>query len=63
MHVRAEDDRARCYPEEFRHRGHLRLSDGLEVPRDLITDLDPALTRAVGPASTICHDPHPTPSA
>ncbi len=37
------------YPPEFREWGHLRLSVGLENIDDLITDVDRALTAAVGP--------------
>jgi cystathionine beta-lyase/cystathionine gamma-synthase len=50
VHVSGDDERARFYPEEFRRYGHLRLSVGLEDPRDLVSDLDQALTAAVGPA-------------
>jgi methionine-gamma-lyase len=49
VHVSAEDERSRFYPEEFRRWGHLRFSVGLEDPRDLVADLDQALTRIVGP--------------
>ena len=50
VHVAGDDERARFYPEEFRRYGHLRFSVGLEDPRDLVADLDQALTAAVGPA-------------
>ncbi|TWF81230.1 methionine-gamma-lyase [Pseudonocardia hierapolitana] len=50
VHVSGDDERARFYPEEFRRYGHLRFSVGLEDPRDLVADLDQALTVAVGPA-------------
>jgi cystathionine beta-lyase/cystathionine gamma-synthase len=50
VHVSGDDERARYYPEEFRRHGHLRFSVGLEDPRDLVADLDQALTAAVGPA-------------
>jgi methionine-gamma-lyase len=49
VHVSGDDERARFYPEEFRRYGHLRFSVGLEDPRDLVADLDQALTAAVGP--------------
>jgi cystathionine beta-lyase/cystathionine gamma-synthase len=49
VHVAGDDERARYYPEEFRRYGHLRFSVGLEDPRDLVADLDRALTAAVGP--------------
>lgn len=48
VHVAGDDERARYYPEEFRRLGHLRFSVGLEDPRDLLADLDQALTAAVG---------------
>jgi canavanine-gamma-lyase len=48
VHVSGDDERARHYPEEFRRYGHLRFSVGLEDPRDLVADLDQALTAAVG---------------
>jgi canavanine-gamma-lyase len=48
VHVSGDDERARYYPEEFRRFGHLRFSVGLEDPRDLVADLDQALTAAVG---------------
>jgi cystathionine beta-lyase/cystathionine gamma-synthase len=48
VHVSGDDERARHYPEEFRRYGHLRFSVGLEDPRDLVADLDQALTVAVG---------------
>jgi cystathionine beta-lyase/cystathionine gamma-synthase len=50
VHVAGDDERARFYPQEFRRYGHLRFSVGLEDPRDLVADLDRALTAAVGPA-------------
>jgi cystathionine beta-lyase/cystathionine gamma-synthase len=50
VHVSGDDERARFYPEEFRRYGHLRFSVGLEDPRDLVADLDQALTATVGPA-------------
>ncbi|WP_219413630.1 trans-sulfuration enzyme family protein [Pseudonocardia nigra] len=50
VHVAGDDERARFYPEEFRRYGHLRFSVGLEDPRDLVADLDQALTAAVAPA-------------
>ncbi|OLT14532.1 cystathionine gamma-lyase [Pseudonocardia sp. CNS-139] len=46
VHVAGDDERARYYPEEFRRWGHLRFSVGLEDPRDLVADLDNALTVA-----------------
>jgi cystathionine beta-lyase/cystathionine gamma-synthase len=49
VHVAGDDERARYYPQEFRRYGHLRFSVGLEDPRDLVADLDRALTAAVGP--------------
>ncbi len=49
VHVSGDDERARFYPEEFRRYGHLRFSVGLEDPRDLVADLDQALTATVGP--------------
>jgi cystathionine beta-lyase/cystathionine gamma-synthase len=49
VHVSGDDERARYYPQEFRRYGHLRFSVGLEDPRDLVADLDRALTVAVGP--------------
>jgi methionine-gamma-lyase len=48
VHVSGDDERARFYPEEFRRYGHLRFSVGLEDPRDLVADLDQALTATVG---------------
>jgi cystathionine beta-lyase/cystathionine gamma-synthase len=48
VHVAGDDERARFYPPEFRRYGHLRCSVGLEDPRDLVADLDQALTVAVG---------------
>jgi methionine-gamma-lyase len=48
VHVSGDDERARYYPEEFRRYGHLRFSVGLEDPRDLVADLDQALTATVG---------------
>ena len=48
VHVAGDDERAPYYPEEFRRYGHLRFSVGLEDPRDLVADLDQALTAAVG---------------
>lgn len=49
VHVGTDGPRVAHYPEEFRRWGHLRLSVGLEDPRDLITDLDRALTATLGP--------------
>jgi methionine-gamma-lyase len=49
VHVSGDDERARFYPEEFRRYGYLRLSVGLEDPRDLIADLDRALTETLDP--------------
>jgi cystathionine beta-lyase/cystathionine gamma-synthase len=49
VHVGGDDERASRYPAEFRRWGHLRFSVGLEDPRDLIADLDQALTRTLGP--------------
>jgi methionine-gamma-lyase len=49
VHVAGDDERARFYPEEFRQYGHLRFSVGLEDPRDLIADLDRALTETLEP--------------
>jgi methionine-gamma-lyase len=44
VHVGAGDaGRARYWPAEFRDRGHLRLSIGLEEPDDLVADLEAAL--------------------
>lgn len=39
------EGRAAHFPEEFRRLGHLRLSVGLEDPRDLVADLEQALSR------------------
>ncbi|WP_214367638.1 trans-sulfuration enzyme family protein [Pseudonocardia sp. H11422] len=50
VHVAADDERAPYYPEEFRRWGHLRFSVGLEDPRDLVADLDRALTATLGSA-------------
>lgn len=54
VHVGADDERAGSYPDEFRRWGHLRLSVGIEDPRDLVADLDQALTKVLGerPAPT-----------
>jgi cystathionine beta-lyase/cystathionine gamma-synthase len=49
VHVSADDERAGAYPEEFRRWGHLRFSVGLEDARDLVADLDRALTETLGP--------------
>jgi methionine-gamma-lyase len=49
VHVAGDDERARYYPEEFRRYGHLRFSVGLEDARDLVADVDQALTATVGP--------------
>ena len=49
VHVGAGGARPRHYPEEFRRWGHLRLSVGLEDPRDLVADLEQALTLTLGP--------------
>lgn len=51
VHVAKTDERVRYYPEEFRRWGYLRLSVGLEDPRDLVADIDQALTAVLGPAS------------
>ncbi|MFP5070484.1 trans-sulfuration enzyme family protein [Pseudonocardia nantongensis] len=47
VHVAGSDDdpRGRRFPPEFRRYGHLRLSVGLEDPRDLVADLEQALSR------------------
>ena len=50
VHVAASDERVRYYPEQFRRWGYLRLSVGLEDARDLVADLDQALTAVLGPA-------------
>jgi methionine-gamma-lyase len=49
VHVAGDDERAHSWPEEFRRWGHLRFSVGLEDPRDLVADLDQALTTVLGP--------------
>lgn len=49
VHVGSGGASAAHYPEEFRRCGHLRLSVGLEDPRDLVADLEQALTVALGP--------------
>ncbi|GAA3235854.1 aminotransferase class I/II-fold pyridoxal phosphate-dependent enzyme [Pseudonocardia petroleophila] len=49
VHVGTEGPRVAHYPEEFRRWGHLRLSVGLEDPRDLVADLEQALTLTLGP--------------
>src|SRR5690606_22553117 len=43
VHVGSDGPRVAAYPEPFRRYGHLRLSVGLEDPRDLIADLGAAL--------------------
>ena len=53
VHVSGDSEaegRGGYLPAEFREWGHLRLSVGLEDPRDLVADLDRALTATVGPA-------------
>lgn len=48
VHVAAGDQgRPAHYPEQFRRYGHLRLSVGLEDPRDLVADLAQALDRVL----------------
>ncbi|WP_231974133.1 trans-sulfuration enzyme family protein [Pseudonocardia sp. HH130630-07] len=42
--------RAAHFPPEFRRYGHLRLSVGIEDPRDLVADLAQALDAVAGPA-------------
>ncbi|MBW0115551.1 trans-sulfuration enzyme family protein [Pseudonocardia abyssalis] len=49
VHVGTDGPRVAHYPEEFRRWGHLRLSVGLEDPRDLVADLEQALTLTLGP--------------
>lgn len=51
VHVAAAEKRSRFYPEQFRRWGHLRSSVGIEDPRDLVADLDQALTAVLGPAA------------
>ncbi|MBW0091132.1 aminotransferase class I/II-fold pyridoxal phosphate-dependent enzyme [Pseudonocardia sp. KRD-184] len=53
VHVGTDGPRAAHWPEEFRRWGHLRLSVGLEDPRDLVADIEQALARTVAPDRTV----------